>query len=171
MKALSVLAGVVLTVVLYFGLLYLLFLYGNGPSTKSPSNEPSTQSYSEPSTQSDSNEPSIPDLEFSGEFSGMYIGIVTVIPVLIFLGSLLTGFLIEPSLEKSWLAFLFYSPGMFFVGILIFMSFTCLWEPHIDIWLLKMYGGIIVAWLFSSFLGVALGYFIRERIARWWYSD
>ena len=159
MKALSVLAGVVLTVVLYFGLLYLLFLYGNGPSTKSPSNKPSTQSYS--------NEPSMPDLIWSG----MYIGTVTVIPVLIFLGSLLTGFLIEPSLEKSWLAFLFYSPGMFFVGILILFSFTCLWEPRIDIWLLKMYGGIIVAWLFSSFLGVALGYFIRERIARWRYGD
>ncbi|MHC4265715.1 MAG: hypothetical protein ACYSUK_07270, partial [Planctomycetota bacterium] len=120
MKVLSVLAGIVLTVVLYFGLLYLVFLSGN---------ESSTQSYS--------NEPPKPDLIWSG----MYIGTVTVIPVLIFLGSILTGFLIEPSLEKSWLAFLFYSPGMFFVCILTFLSCTCLIDPSIGIMGLVMYGG------------------------------
>jgi len=140
MKVLSVLAGVVLTVVLYFGLLYLASLFGN---------ESSTQSYS--------NEPSKPDLIWAG----MYIGTVTVIPVLIFLGSILTGFLIEPSLEKSWLAFLFYSPGMFFVCILTFLSCTCFIDPSIGIMGLIMYGGIVVAWLLPSCLGVALGYKLR----------
>jgi hypothetical protein len=136
MKALSVLAGVGLTVVLYFGLAY----YGNEPSTG------------------------------GHDMRGAYIGTVTVIPVLIFLGSMLTGFLIEPSLKKSWLAFLFYSPGMSFVVILTILSCTCFIDPKAGIWDLLMYGGIVVTWLLPSWLAVALGYKLRtwigERVSR-----
>jgi len=129
MKVLSVLAGIVLTVVLYLGLAYLSHLYSNGSS------------------------------QWGG---GVWIGFAVVIPVLIFAGSMLTGFLIEPSLEKSSFAFVFYSPGIFFVGVLICSAF--LTGSGITMLDLIVCGGICLIWLLSSCLGVALGYKLRAWI-------
>ncbi len=133
MKALSVVAGIVLTVVLYLGLIYLAYLYHNGSSQ-------------------------------SGQWGeGLWFGFVVVIPVLIFPGGFLTGVLIQPSLEKSWISFAFYSPGIFFVGLLICLAFLTGSDSSMQD--LMVCGGICLIWLFASYLGVALGYTLRAWIS------
>jgi hypothetical protein len=138
MRALSIVAGIVLVVALYAGVLYLAY-----------SHESFGQQY-----QSD-----------SGNCHGGDVvpGLILWVPIFLFPGAVLTGFFIQPHIEKSWISFLFYSPAT--VAIVIFLLLVLLMEPTlID---LLVYGGICLIWLLSSCPGVALGYKLREWVSGW----
>jgi hypothetical protein len=134
MKIISVLAGIVLTPVLYVGLflpLELLSRYNKTPSAG------------------------------SHDMWSALIGFLFYMPIILFMSSILTGFLIEPSLEKSWRAFVFYSPGLFFAAVFIILTSG---ESH-DLFFLIVTGTVCSTWPLFSCLGVALGYKLRARIS------
>jgi putative Mn2+ efflux pump MntP len=102
-----------------------------------------------------------------------------LMPVSFFIGSLLTGYFSYYEIEDKW-ALLILPPALY-----IFLIWTCggavvfLLDAFIDVndrghINLRNAGIALLIGLFyylSSLAGVAAGYFLRERIAKWYYGD
>jgi hypothetical protein len=153
MKAFAVIAGMVLSLVLYFSIGYIILPYVDK---------------------------FLPD---SGDNIGLLLSFVAYVPVMLFLGSISTGLIIEPEMEeRSYLVLIFYSPGFYFVlfAILIGIAFIALDSLNSmfvnnrasapaspgTYWACFVLPLILLLWLTASWAGVSLGYKIRSKISR-----
>ena len=139
MKIFSILVGMALPIALYLGMIWL-------------------GTYSEPSQGQSSDFVPI---------SGLVMFVLVILPVIFFLSSIPTGFLIEPYLEKSYTAFLFYSPGLYYFAIVallttLFSDFSAITLSSVGFCCSGVLAGIL--WSAVSWAGVALGYKLRAKI-------
>lgn len=143
MKILAVLVGIGCIAAILFGLIWL------GDKQYSAMHRPSNDV------------PSIP---------GLLLVVLIVLPVIYFLGSLPTGFMIEPHVEEDFAGLASYSPGLYLSGLLMLWVFVAAMTGMGTV--LQALGAcfmilvVILAWTAASWAGVVLGYKLRARIRR-----
>jgi hypothetical protein len=155
MKAFAVIVGMILTIVLYFGIGICLMYFFSGKDTG--------------------------ENGLSGAL--LFVGFI-YIPAVSFLGSISTGLIIEPEMEEqSYLALIFYSPafyfnifaGMLYVASLFVNSvFTFFAGNHSPaptgtfwdrFWFYLIIPAVLLFWHAASWAGTALGYKVRAKIS------
>jgi len=152
MKAFAVIVGIVLCLVLYFGVGYLIFSYADK------------------------------FLHDSGDSLGLLLSLVVYMPVILFFGSISTGFIIEPEMEeRSYLALIFYSPGFYFAGLFAMFGLASVFLDSVNsfftnnrastpaapgaYWGCFMAALIPILWHAASWAGTALGYKVRAKLS------
>jgi hypothetical protein len=114
-----------------------------------------------------------------GEATGLLIGFLVVFPIAFFIGGIVTGYFSYHEIDNKWslplIAPALYSNVLFLcvvvaqIGIDAFVHndttglgfLASLWVPV----------ALCFYWYLASLAGVALGYYLRERIVKWWYGD
>lgn len=110
-----------------------------------------------------------------GLIAGVLFFIPFVLPLFYVTGSVATGFLIQSSIDDcGFFDLLYYAPGLYFWLILVvlyFLPWSCiaiLSDPIIgwSCFLFPLYFiAILLIWTFSSGAGVWLGYKLRRRLS------
>jgi hypothetical protein len=110
---------------------------------------------------------------------GMIMGFLVVLPIAFFLGSIVTGYFSYYDIEHKW-SLLMMAPALYvfllamgtaLTGSLLHGFISNGWSIGT---FLYDYWGLILAgplWYSASAGGVFLGYYLRERFAKWWYRD
>jgi hypothetical protein len=154
MKAFAVIVGMILTIVLYFGIGMCLAYFFSAKDTGE-----------------------------NGLLGALlFVGFI-YIPAVSFLGSIATGVLFEQMEEQSYLALIFYSPGFYFnlIAVMLYVAslfvnsvFTffagnhspaatgTFWSRYWGYFLLPV---ILLFWHAASWAGTAIGYKIRAKIS------
>jgi hypothetical protein len=111
--------------------------------------------------------------------AGMLISFLVVIPLAFFIGSLPTGYFSYYDIEDKWtllaivpaLYVYLLSISLALIGSLLHGFMDNNW--NIRSFLYDYWGLILMSllWYVTSAGGVFLGYFLRERFAKWWYGD
>lgn len=143
MKAFAVIVGMILTIVLYVGIL----LCG---------------SYFFPAAEDTGSH----DLSLKG----IYFAIFIYIPLVFTLGSISTGIIIEPEMteEQSYRSLILYSPGIYFVIPVILFGIATESMPEAfreRLWCCLMPFVLLLLWPAASWAGVVLGCKIRAKIS------
>jgi hypothetical protein len=110
---------------------------------------------------------------------GLMIGFLVVFPIAFFLGGIVTGYFSYYEIEEKS-SLLLMAPALYVNLILMFVAgigFFLNWfmgsnsrDPYLTRTILIAIGmGLL--WYVTSAGGVFLGYFLRERFAKWWYRD
>ncbi len=89
-------------------------------------------------------------------------------PVAFFLASLVTGFLAQPYIGKSFGEILFISPGLYCVllgSMLLLHFFYSADSMKMDVLLIAAWIGVGLLSITTSALGVLVGYILRVKIA------
>jgi hypothetical protein len=87
----------------------------------------------------------------------LWMAFLLTLPVVLYLGSILAGYLIHPRIDFKW-KLIYFSPGLYIAGLCIVISlFT-----NLQIF---FYALILGFYLYlTSLAGTVSGYFIRSRI-------
>jgi hypothetical protein len=120
-----------------------------------------------------------PIISNMGEGGGMIVGFFVVPPLAFLIGSIPTGYFSYHDIEDKWsllkiapalyVSLLFMSVAL--IGSLLhgFMNNNWSFKSFLyDYWGLPL---ISLLWYLASAGGVFLGYYLRERFAKWWYGD
>ena len=110
---------------------------------------------------------------------GLLIGFLVVFPIAFFIGGIVTGYFSYYEIEDKW-SLLWMAPALYvfllamgaaLTGSLLHGFISNGWSIGT---FLYDYWGLILAgplWYSASAGGVFLGYYLRERFAKWWYGD
>ncbi|MBM4102716.1 MAG: hypothetical protein FJ263_01520 [Planctomycetes bacterium] len=87
-----------------------------------------------------------------------FLGLIfmVIMPVILFLSSMLTGFLVSPLFEKSFIRFFFCMPALYTVAMEIVFSFS-------NVNYMIMITVPLVINLVISYIGVVVGYKLKRR--------
>jgi hypothetical protein len=120
-----------------------------------------------------------PDALKVNEGLGMLLAAFAITPLAFFLGSMVTGYFSFYEIENKWLL-LWMAPALY-VELLGLCGFgvAFLLDRFIDVnppgphFLRGILFVILMGlyWYSASAGGVFLGYYLRERFAKWWYRD
>ncbi|HRT26577.1 MAG TPA: hypothetical protein P5551_06290 [Syntrophales bacterium] len=105
-----------------------------------------------------------PRIQSSGEAPESYMGIafMVIFPVCFLIGSFVSGYLVQPLLEKrSAMDFLWVSPG--FYAALVFLVPTLLQARTLNRFFLFFFLLSAMIWMVASFAGTRLGVFFRDQ--------
>ena len=114
----------------------------------------------------------------SGGDAGIFIGLLVFFPIAFFIGSIVTGFFSYYEIDDKWglpaLAPGLYC-GMLFVCVAGLSSLNDCLIGGDPVWHIAEALGIgfsvgLYWWLVSAG-GIFLGYYLRERLVKWWYRD
>jgi purine-cytosine permease-like protein len=120
-----------------------------------------------------------PDAFQANEGLGMLLAVFAVMPIAFFLGSIVPGYFSFYDIEHKW-SLLWMAPALYLelAGVCISVVGFLLDRfidvnppgPHFlrDIFFVILMG---LYWYSASAGGVFLGYYLRERFAKWWYRD
>lgn len=111
-----------------------------------------------------------------------WVFLVTIfvgVPIAFLLGSMITGYFSYYDIEDKWLL-IWLAPALYLDLIWIFVAgvvfsldaFIGVNPPGPGFWqgiLISAAMGLL--WYIASAGGVFLGYFLREKFAKWWYGD
>ncbi len=113
------------------------------------------------------------------EAAGMLISALVIAPLALLIGGFPTGYFSYYDIENRWLL-LWMAPALYLelAGVCIAVVGFLL-DRFIDVnppqpgFLLYLWFPILMGlyWYTASAGGVLLGYFLRERFAKWWYGD
>jgi hypothetical protein len=113
-----------------------------------------------------------------GGEAGLLTGFLVVFPIAFFIGGIVTGYFSYNDIEDKW-SLLFMAPALYVNLIWICVaSVVFLLDRFIDVnppgpyflQTLLITIGMGLLWYVASAGGVFLGYFLRERFAKWWYG-
>jgi MFS family permease len=120
-----------------------------------------------------------PDAFQVNEGLGMLLAVFAVMPIAFFLGSMVTGYFSFYDIENKW-SLLAMAPVLYLelAGVCISIVGFLL-DRFIDVnppgphFLRGILFTILMGlyWYLASAGGVFLGYYLRERFAKWWYGD
>jgi hypothetical protein len=120
-----------------------------------------------------------PDVFKANEALGMLLAAFAVMPIAFFLGSMVTGYLSFYEIENKW-SLLWMAPVLYLelAGVCVSVVGFLL-DRFIDVnppgphFLRGILFTIAIGlyWYSASAGGVFLGYYLRERFAKWWYGD
>jgi hypothetical protein len=113
------------------------------------------------------------------EGAGMLISVLVIAPLAFLIGSFITGYFSYYDIEHKW-SLLWMAPALYLelAGVCLavvkflldrFIDVNPLGPHFIQGLLMSVAGGLY--WYLASAGGVFLGYFLRERFAKWWYGD
>jgi hypothetical protein len=110
----------------------------------------------------------------------LWIPVFITLPIGFFFGGIFTGYFSYHEIEHKW-NLVWLSPILYIVLLWTFVSGVgALLDSFIGAnqsnRLVSMAGILIsflmvLYWYLSSLAGIGLGYFLREKIVNWWYSD
>ena len=110
---------------------------------------------------------------------GLIMGFLVVLPLAFFIGSIVTGYFSYYDIEHKW-SLLMMAPALYInmvwmgIAILGFLLDAFIGvNPPGPYFLRNILIPIAVGlyWYLASAGGVFLGYYLRERFAKWWYRD
>jgi len=120
-----------------------------------------------------------PDVFKANEALAMLLAVFAVMPIAFFLGSIVTGYFSFYEIENKWLL-LWMVPVLYLdlAGVCVSVVGFML-DRFIDVnppgphFLRGILFAILMGlyWYLASAGGVFLGYYLRERFAKWWYGD
>jgi hypothetical protein len=113
-----------------------------------------------------------------GGEAGLMIGFLVIFPIAFFIGGIVTGYFSYYEIEDKR-SLLLMAPALYVFLLAMGAALTgSLLHGFINGWsigtFLYDYWGLILAgplWYSASAGGVFLGYYLRERFAKWWYGD
>jgi hypothetical protein len=120
-----------------------------------------------------------PDAFKANEALAMLLAAFAIMPIAFFLGSMVTGYFSFYDIEHKW-SLLAMAPVLYLelAGVCISVVGFLL-DRFIDVnppgpyFLRNILSAIAIGlyWYSASAGGVFLGYYLRERFAKWWYGD
>ncbi len=110
---------------------------------------------------------------------GMIMGFLVILPLAFFLGSIVTGYFSYYDIEHKW-SLVWMAPALYLelAGLCISIVGFLL-DRFIDVnppgpyFIRGIFFTIAIGlyWYLASAAGVFLGYYLRERLVKWWYGD
>lgn len=89
----------------------------------------------------------------------LWMALLLVLPLALFLGSILTGYLISGGFDYKW-ALICYSPGPYVAGLCVAAGLFINIKVFVCLLILGLY------FYLTSFAGTTIGYLIKSRIKR-----